>query len=260
MKQYYLIGEVSKLFDIPKQTLRYYEQEGILKSNKHTDNGYRLYNIEDIIMLSDVITYRDVGVPIKEIRNMFNTMDLENVIDTISSSEKRIKEKIAYYKKMEERINKRKSMSIEAKANLGIYKIVNSTDLKYFSITDYIDAMTLKKYLSDNYSYIVYLNQGLLELNKDIEDVTYGISIEDEEELKYFNSEVVVVNKNDEYVNTVIKVKNHTIENKDLLNIKGWLQHKGKKINGDLIGRYLTSSYGDSITDYYKIWIPISNV
>ena len=120
--------------------------------------------------------------------------------------------------------------------------------------------MTLKKYLSDNYSYIVYLNQGLLELNKDIEDVTYGISIEDEEELKYFNSEVVVVNKNDEYVNTVIKVKNHTIENKDLLNIKGWLQHKGKKINGDLIGRYLTSSYGDSITDYYKIWIPISNV
>lgn len=35
--------------DIPKQTLRYYEQEGILKSNKNSENRYRLYSIEDII-------------------------------------------------------------------------------------------------------------------------------------------------------------------------------------------------------------------
>ena len=42
-------SEISKLFDIPKQTLRYYEQKGILKSNKNSEDRYRLYSIEDII-------------------------------------------------------------------------------------------------------------------------------------------------------------------------------------------------------------------
>ncbi len=260
MKKYYLIGEISKLFDIPKQTLRYYEQEGILKSHKNSENGYRLYSIEDIIALTDIITYRKIGIPIKEIRNMFNTMELDNIIDIISHNEKIIKEKIKHYKKMEEKIKKRKAMSIEARENLNKYKIVNKADIKYFSITDYVDATTLKKYLSENYSYLIYIDKNLLNESKDIADVSYGLSIDNEKELKYFNEEVIELQNKEEYLNTVIKVKNNIVNNEDIENIKVWLSKNNKKINGDLIGRYLSSSYGDFLFDYYKVWIPVTEI
>lgn len=46
MKEYYKIGEISSLYNIGADSLRYYEQLGILKPQRDS-NGYRMYSIND---------------------------------------------------------------------------------------------------------------------------------------------------------------------------------------------------------------------
>lgn len=47
MKKYYTIGEVSKIYDIATDSLRYYEKKGLVIPQRR-DNGYRIYSLEEI--------------------------------------------------------------------------------------------------------------------------------------------------------------------------------------------------------------------
>lgn len=51
MKNYYKISEISKLYGIGVDSLRYYERLGILTPKRDT-NGYRLYNLTDLYKLN----------------------------------------------------------------------------------------------------------------------------------------------------------------------------------------------------------------
>ena len=43
MKNRFLIGEVSEYLGVSRDTLRYYEKDGLIGPVKRTDNGYRNY-------------------------------------------------------------------------------------------------------------------------------------------------------------------------------------------------------------------------
>ena len=64
------IGEISRFFDIPASTLRYWEDKGVLHPEKGMENRYREYTIEDLMTVSDVVFYKNLGLQLKEIREM----------------------------------------------------------------------------------------------------------------------------------------------------------------------------------------------
>ena len=89
MKKYYKIGEISKLYNIGTDSLRYYEEMGILNP-KRDDNGYRMYSINDIRTLNILRELRGVGFSVNEIKNHLSDFNLEktkalfeNAISTI---------------------------------------------------------------------------------------------------------------------------------------------------------------------------------
>lgn len=51
-QKYYKIGEISKLFEIGLDSIRYYEEIGILKPHRNPENNYRLYTLEDLRKLT----------------------------------------------------------------------------------------------------------------------------------------------------------------------------------------------------------------
>lgn len=67
MKPYYKIGELSKIYDIGKDSLMYYEEMGILNPIRD-ENGYRLYSIRDIWRLNLIKELRTLDVPMKRIK------------------------------------------------------------------------------------------------------------------------------------------------------------------------------------------------
>ena len=70
MDRKFQIGEIARFFDIPASTLRYWEDKGVLHPGKKAENQYREYTIEDLMTISDVIFYKNLGLQLKEICGM----------------------------------------------------------------------------------------------------------------------------------------------------------------------------------------------
>ena len=67
MKQFYQIHELAKLFDLCPDTLRYYEEKGLLHPVRG-ENRYRMYGIQDVCTLNIIRSLRELGIPTRSIR------------------------------------------------------------------------------------------------------------------------------------------------------------------------------------------------
>ena len=79
MKDYYKIGEISKLYGIGADSLRYYEELGILKPRRD-ENGYRLYNLKDIYKLNVIRDLRLLNFSMEQIKEYLDKQSLSNTL------------------------------------------------------------------------------------------------------------------------------------------------------------------------------------
>src|SRR5215210_3211996 len=61
------IGEAATLSGVSAKMIRHYEAQGLLKSIRRTDAGYRLYGRDDVHSLQFVRRARGLGFSMKEI-------------------------------------------------------------------------------------------------------------------------------------------------------------------------------------------------
>lgn len=59
------IKEVSEKYNIPQDTLRYYERVGVIPAVKRTKSGIRCYTDEDLGWVENAICMRSAGLPIE---------------------------------------------------------------------------------------------------------------------------------------------------------------------------------------------------
>ncbi len=90
------IGQVSKLFNIPIDTLRYYDKERVLQPGRMDHNGYRLYDVWDIFNLTDLTIYRGLGISLKDIKNILTTYGLEDLETLLFEKYEDMENKIRY--------------------------------------------------------------------------------------------------------------------------------------------------------------------
>ncbi len=67
------VHEVEALTGVSVRTLRYYDQIGLLKPSALSDAGYRLYGDEALERLQQVLLYRELQFPLKEIRRVLDS-------------------------------------------------------------------------------------------------------------------------------------------------------------------------------------------
>lgn len=94
MKEYYKIGEISSLYNIGTDSLRYYEEIGILSPKRDT-NGYRMYSIGDIRTLNVLRELRSIGFSMEEIKNHLSGFTLDSTMDLFRSEIHRIDVKMS---------------------------------------------------------------------------------------------------------------------------------------------------------------------
>lgn len=84
MSRLYKIGEVSRIFSLSAQTLRFYEQEGLLvPAVTDKETNYRYYSVLQFERLRQIIFFRDLGIPIKTIRDLLKQPNGEEYIQTL---------------------------------------------------------------------------------------------------------------------------------------------------------------------------------
>lgn len=72
MEKYYKIGEVVKKLNINRETIRYYENVGLLTENKRDKNGYRLYSEDEVEKVEFILMVKSYGFSLKEIKVIFD--------------------------------------------------------------------------------------------------------------------------------------------------------------------------------------------
>lgn len=66
----YRIGQLAKLLDCSVETLRYYEQQGLLPASGRSDNGYRFYGEQAAQQLRFILRAKAMGFTLKEIQEL----------------------------------------------------------------------------------------------------------------------------------------------------------------------------------------------
>jgi len=70
------IKEFAELTGVSVRTLHYYDEVGLLKpSFVDKQNGYRYYNDDSIIKMQEILFYRELDFPLKEIRLILSSPD-----------------------------------------------------------------------------------------------------------------------------------------------------------------------------------------
>jgi len=68
-------GELARLAGCNAETVRYYEQIGLLRPPERSAGGHRRYDAQDAERLRLILSARNLGVPIAEIRAFIGLLD-----------------------------------------------------------------------------------------------------------------------------------------------------------------------------------------
>lgn len=93
MKDYYKIGEISKIYGIGRDSLMYYEEIGILKPSRDS-NGYRMYSIFDLWRLNLIKELRSLNFPMKKIKDYLDDRSIDSTKKILNEEIDLIDEKI----------------------------------------------------------------------------------------------------------------------------------------------------------------------
>ena len=99
----YKIGDFSNMSKTTIKALRYYEKEGLLKPvYVDLNTGYRYYETSQLVEISKIISLRQIGLSIKDIKNILNGCDMKSILN---KRKKEIKENLTIYTTQLSKIN-----------------------------------------------------------------------------------------------------------------------------------------------------------
>lgn len=85
-----LMKEVVTKTGINAYTIRYYEKAGLFRISRE-ENGIRNFSDEEVWQLQQLSYFRQAGVPIKDLKTMFNgEMAEADIIDILYNAKKKI--------------------------------------------------------------------------------------------------------------------------------------------------------------------------
>jgi DNA-binding transcriptional MerR regulator len=120
------VKQVSDLTGISVRMLHYYDEIGLLKPSAVTDAGYRLYDDEALVILQQILFFKELDIPLKEIKEIMDTPNFD---------------------KMQALENQKKLLIIKRDRLNGLIELINKTikggntmSFKEFDMTEYYNV------------------------------------------------------------------------------------------------------------------------
>ncbi|ANF97719.1 MerR family transcriptional regulator [Paenibacillus bovis] len=123
MKNNYKISEISRLYHIGIDSLRYYEKLGILKPRRDT-NGYRLYSLQDMYRLNIIRDLRQLNFSMQQIKEYLDHQSIDHTLELLHREQSLIQEQISQLQDKNHLLQARiEVLSAAARIHTGIFKI-----------------------------------------------------------------------------------------------------------------------------------------
>ncbi|NLB90368.1 MAG: MerR family transcriptional regulator [Clostridiales bacterium] len=106
MERYFKIGEIAKLYGIGTDSIRHYEQLGLIHPIRDT-NGYRLYHIDEIWRMNVIRDLRGLGFSLEDIRQYLDNRSIDTTLALLEKELKEIDRHFASLKRLQSNVHKR---------------------------------------------------------------------------------------------------------------------------------------------------------
>ncbi|CEK30526.1 MerR family transcriptional regulator [[Clostridium] sordellii] len=145
----YSVGQVAKFLGVSRDTLKFYEDKGLVNPKKNTENGYREYNQFDIYDITTINFYREIDIEIKKIQEIRKNKSIADLEFLLEEKEQVILDEIEYKKLLLKKVRLIKEDCEKIKQYLGKYTIKEMKPLEVKgeikNITDYDKYEILRK-------------------------------------------------------------------------------------------------------------------
>src|ERR1700686_962302 len=101
----YTVKQVATMSNVSVRTLHFYDETGLLKPAYHKENGYRYYQEPQLLALQQILFYRELGFELKQIKQILNRDDFEN-LDALQSHREILQKNLARTRTLIETIDK----------------------------------------------------------------------------------------------------------------------------------------------------------
>ncbi len=191
MENYIKISELAKIMKVSVHQLRYFEKKGIFSPAYIDTNGYRMYGVDEIYRLSNILLLRDLQIPVHEIYELVHEYSSEQCEYLLENSLKQLQEQIEQLTSISEKIQQVLSQEKILKERIGDFQIQylpkrNLSKREVLSPSGDIDLNCLKAnadsfstifndnfiYLYDEKSLIVYI-EGESKIDMVLEEGEY---------------------------------------------------------------------------------------
>lgn len=95
MKEKLYIGEIAQKLNVSKRAILYYEDIGLIKSEREKSSNYRLYGKEEIIKLEQIILFKKVKLPLNEIYKIITSRNSEYAVSSFKKQLKKVSGEIS---------------------------------------------------------------------------------------------------------------------------------------------------------------------
>jgi len=83
----YSVSKLSEITGVTIRTLHYYDKVGLLKPHRRVDNHYREYTQEHLVLLKQIIIYRELDFSLAQIKKLLYAKELD-FVQTLSNQKK----------------------------------------------------------------------------------------------------------------------------------------------------------------------------
>lgn len=256
-KEYYLTGEVSKMFNISLDTIRYYNKLGLIDPPRIDENNYRYFALHQVSNLSSIKVLRSLGIPIKKIHEYMESKDiyiiknyLEEIMTNIDNNINNLqKTKInlsRFASKIENLSNINSSTEVIVRKSPKLWVVRSSNEL---DIQDLVKHFCEAGTEFDVCSYAFFINKGHF-VNNDFTHSKFGLIYEspcksDNEEIEFLPNRLCA------YSTYMGELKHLGKTYTKMLN---WINDNNFTVEDDIIEKFILSNK----TCYlFELWIPI---
>ncbi|MCR4892118.1 MAG: MerR family transcriptional regulator [Lachnospiraceae bacterium] len=145
----YSIGEVSRILNVSKDMIRYYEKQGAIFASRNQKNNYRSYNTMEVFWLLEALQHKSWGIPIKGIIDIRKNRFEQNTDEFLKEEIERLNEELSYKQVLSKRLEQVREQIAFGKYNVGNFWVKripavwrcplitgHGDDYDRFSITD----------------------------------------------------------------------------------------------------------------------------
>ncbi len=123
MLKKYRTGELLHYLGVSRDTLRFYEEKGLLCPKKNDENNYRNYDMFDIFKIMVIDFYKKRGMSIHHIQNLLKFSDTQDMLSLLENKKDELEKMIYDCQCMVQRIEETQKFSRDLISNLKVFSV-----------------------------------------------------------------------------------------------------------------------------------------